>query len=101
MIIKKCPYCIQRLPILNLIKQRLTIKKGESLVCPHCGSRVSLSTGAHIGFIVGGSSMAGFIFGKLASKFSQGNEIEFFIGITVALLIFLFLTYISTPIRSA
>lgn len=98
--IKTCPYCTERLPFFNLIKQRLTFSEKKAIECPNCKSTISSQGGASIWWSFGFGSTSGYLFGKLLSSTSISFTI-IVASIFIGLFIFILSAYFTAPIRTS
>ena len=98
--IKTCPYCIERLPFFNLIKQRLTLSEEKAIKCPNCKSTISSQGGASIWWSFGFGSTSGYLFGKLLSSTGLSYT-TILASVFIGLFVFILSAYFTAPIRTS
>lgn len=95
--IKHCPYCVRSLPFLALVRQRLAFSRDGTLVCPHCGSVISVQGHASLWISLGVGGSGGYLLGKLLGGFGIGVAA---ISLATGLVLFVVASYFTAPIRS-
>jgi hypothetical protein len=97
-IVQTCPYCVKALPFFNLVRQRITTSETKPIMCPSCGSVISMQGGATIWSSLAIGSTGGYLLGKALGGFSAETALVCVIG---GLILFVISSYFTAPIRNA
>ena len=95
---KRCPYCVKRLPFSSTVWQRLTAGEEGSLKCNNCSSTISNVGAATLWPDAALGSICGFVLSEVFRDYSiKTTAICIFAG----LIIFIVSSYFTAPIRDA